>query len=65
MIKGFDRDPHALGNRLDVRFQRVLDVGMAQVAWRLWCKIKLTGGSVKLRLASDCELSSSCECRVP
>jgi len=49
MIKGFDRDPHALRNRLDVRFQRVLDVGMAQVAWRLWCKIKLTGG---VRLSS-------------
>jgi hypothetical protein len=32
---------------------------------RLWCKLKPTERSVKLRLVSDCELGSSCECRVP
>ncbi len=32
---------------------------------RLWCKLKPTERSVKLRLVSDRELGSSCECRVP
>jgi len=31
----------------------------------LWCKLKPTERSVKLRLVSDCELGSSRECRVP
>jgi hypothetical protein len=32
---------------------------------RLWCKLKLKGSSVGLRLASGCELGSSGERRVP
>jgi RNA-directed DNA polymerase len=31
----------------------------------IWCKLKPTERSVKLRLVNDGELGSSCECRVP
>ena len=31
MVKGFDGDPHALGDRLDVMFQRGFGCAMAQV----------------------------------
>ena len=31
MIKGFDGDPHALGDRLDVMFQRGFGCSMAQM----------------------------------
>ena len=44
--------------------QHIVNVAVSDLKG-LWCKLKPTERSVKRFLVSDCELGSSCECRVP